>query len=153
MTDPFEEYDQKMWDLIRKYGWAVQYVMAGDDSPSFSYSIGLSAIPAPELITFALSPPVAQAILNDIAKTIRDGKRWKAGDRTDQFTAGGMELVFVDVADTTAHLTMANRMYVAAAPVPALQVVWPNTHGHYPWDLEWDMGPQVQPLLGTPPQT
>ncbi|MGV8847815.1 DUF4262 domain-containing protein [Tessaracoccus sp.] len=153
MSDPFDEYDQKILDLIHEHGWAIQGVFPTKpgDGAGFAYTVGLSGLPAPELIIVGLPPEVAQGILNDIAATVRDGKRWRAGDRSKDFVVGGLELAFIDVDDTSEHLGVANRTYPQAAPVPALQVVWPDTHGRFPWEPSWGMGPTVQPLYGTPP--
>lgn len=152
MSDPFEEYDQKLMDIVHEYGWAVQYVMADKDHPSFSYTVGMSTFNAPELLIFGIPADTARNILNDMGAAVRDGKRFKSGDRTTEFLANGMELAFIQVDDSTQDLTMANRMFIAAAPVPALQVVWPDKGGRYPWELGWDMGPVIQPLRGTPPE-
>jgi hypothetical protein len=56
----------------------------------------------------------------------------------------------IEVADSSQHLLGANRMYRAAGgpPIPALQLVWADDAGRFPWDDAYIS--DGQPLLGTP---
>ena len=153
MTTPeqLERYEENLLELILKYGWAIQHERGRGGVPGFSYTVGLCGFNAPEMVIFGLEPTVSQIILNAIADGVRDGKRWVSGDRTGAFLVGGRELAFIDVANSLPDLIMANRTYLTAVPVPALQVVWPDRGGAFPWELGWALGPQAQPLRGPAP--
>ena len=57
-------------DNIEKYGVAI---MGVGDNPSFSYTIGLVEPFGFEIITVGLPPRIAQIILNDIHKSMKEG--------------------------------------------------------------------------------
>jgi len=149
--EQLERYEENLLELIWKYGWAIQHERGRGITPGFSYTVGLCGLSAPELVIFGLEPNVSQLILNTVAASVRDGKRWVCGDRSRAFLAGGRELAFINVANSLPDLIMANRTYLTAVPVPALQVTWPDRGGAFPWELGWTLGPEVQPLRGPAP--
>jgi hypothetical protein len=53
-------------------------------------------------------------------------------------------MAFMAVQDTI-ELTAVERVY---GHVDALQLVWPNASGIFPWQPVYGLRPSVQPLLG-----
>jgi hypothetical protein len=136
-----DAYDRKVAGLIEQYGMFVQGVLpdgSGDPSePGFCYTVGLSAVDHPEFIVFSLPPEIAQTILNDLGFRILRGEVTVAAGDTIHQLVRNYPVRLVEVTDTTEHLTMANRFYSGPGlPVRALQVVFPDDAGRWPWEAE-----------------
>lgn len=121
---------------IEEFGWAVQTVGAccsvpgckGGDAgePEFGYTVGLTRYDGhPELIITGLAQMETGHPLN--------------------------LLVAVDPRASIEYLRHANELYRCPGrpPLPALQVVWPDCWGRYPWDAGCHVA-DLQPLLGVP---
>ena len=70
--------------------------------------------------------------------------------------ADGLEVVFLPVAlpAYNEYLGYANWFYAdLPAPYPALQMVWPDPNGVFPWQPGYDARfRRAQPLLGEAPE-
>lgn len=145
-----DEYDRKAMETISRHGWMVQGVGAGEDSPGFHYTVGLTLERHPEIITFGLPYQMGGTILNSVADLLRSGKRIEHGSiRRDVIQNFPVEFVRVDEEQSRDHLTMAHRLLSGGVtPVVALQMVWPDAQGRFPWDEGFDYGDAI-PLLGT----
>jgi hypothetical protein len=135
--------------LIDKHGWAVRHVGAGTEpgEAAFSYTIGLTALGHPEVIVTGLPFDHAQIFLNNIGFDVRDGKRFRPGDTTEDLTEPGKPVAFIAVEDTSG-LTAVVEVY---GSVIAVQMVWPDSAGHLPWVEGYPNPPEAQPLLGPAP--
>ena len=65
---------QAVWNkvntIIDAHGWAVLSVGASKETPTYTYTIGLSKRGYPELLVMGLTPSVAQPVLNAISQRI-----------------------------------------------------------------------------------
>jgi hypothetical protein len=69
---------------IQSYGLHILKVTGDDEWPEFAYTVGLfHSFNHPEVIVLGLPGETAQAILNNLADVIRSGKRFAAGDQSD----------------------------------------------------------------------
>jgi hypothetical protein len=133
-------------DLLRanmlEHGWAVQFVE--DNRTPYAYTIGLHDCGLPELLVTGVSPQRAQRLLNNVARiAIRDDAPMP-GDRI-QLPAGPLlEIVTVDHPD--AHMNMAVAFY--GPELRALQLVWADGRGRWPWAASFSDGRARQPVLG-----
>jgi hypothetical protein len=132
--------------MIAKYGWAVQGVFGSDNSPPFSYTVGLSAKGYPEIIMFGLPMEIAHRFLNDMGR---------------RFTNSGVPALDTDLDDVAegfpARLVPAPRseadqyMYAVLHRFPdytALQLVWPDKNRRWPWDSGFEPSlVKQQPVL------
>lgn len=122
---------------IREYGTHVTGVGAGDGEPTFAYTTGLSAHDGhPEFVIYGLDMRIAQKLLNDLSATVLDGtERYGHGDWVDRLVANGIAVRLITVTDSSTDLTVANALFRedGAPPVPALQVVFPDKGGLWPW--------------------
>ncbi len=135
--------------LVRQFGWAVQDVDAGpdpDDVPC-SYTVGLTAMGHPELVVVGLPSSAAHDYLYLAVEAVRLGRRFEAGMRTEALTGSNAPVVFVEAVDTS-RLTAVGEIY---GTVEALQLVWPDSSGHLPWEGDYRNPPGTQPLLGPLP--
>lgn len=152
--DRFLAYQQRILDTIAKHGVMLQGVFPHPDeeepSPEFVYTIGLTIYKEhPEIITFGLPFEVASVVLNDMARQVREGRVYHAGEVLDDVFVD-LDAMLIQVADpTTPHLTQAYNLW--EDDLTALQLVSPDSQGRYPWEEGYDIDPRVQPLLGQAP--
>jgi hypothetical protein len=135
------DYLDEVRGKISRTGWAVQYV----ESPQmpFAYTVGLSQYEVPELLMTNVSPQRALRVLNGAAEHLRRGAQLTAGQ---QFTLCGcpmLEVVEVDHPDV--HMTYAVALY---GPIRALQLVWADGRGRWPWASDFCDREGRQPVLG-----
>ncbi len=144
---------QNAWqrDTIRRHGWAITAVFGGEEHPPFAYTVGLSGFGGhPELIITGLPPESCGRLLNDYGERVRAGERLQAGDFVFD-AAAGLPLRLIEVTDSLqAEMLDANALYRVPGrrPIPALQVVWSDRSGHFPWEPGYCVPTWIQPLLG-----
>jgi hypothetical protein len=140
---------------VEQYGWYVMLVPKDDEGPGFAYSIGLHKnFDHPEIIIFGLDLKVMWAMINEIGAQVKTGKHYE----TEKIYFGLIEkygCVFEPVAERyyAEYFGYANWFY-KGTDFPALQCVWPDKAGLYPWHE--DFNPEwlaAQPLLGTGDET
>ena len=150
--DEFDEVLSRQDEHIDRVGWSVTVVLPTDDDPGapFAYTVGLTEHGFPELVIAGLAPPIAQALLNDLAGRVYDqATRFRHGQRVADLLAG-YDAVIVDGAATEALYPGAAYARYGTDRVRLQQVVWPDRHGRFPWDRGYTHGPQAQPLIGRP---
>jgi hypothetical protein len=137
-----EDYLAELRQTMLESGWAVQYV-EGDRMP-FAYTIGLTRYGLPELLVTGVAPRRAARMLNTLGKRAVNGERPQPGTRIALPAGPLVEMVEVDHPDV--HLTFADVMF--GDEVTALQVVWVDSRGRWPWAAGFDDGRGTQPVLG-----
>jgi Domain of unknown function (DUF4262) len=132
-------------DLLRakvlEHGWATQYVE--DNRTPYAFTIGLHEHGLPELLVTGVSPPRAVRLLNSVARIATRDYAPMPGDRIELPAGPLLEVVSVDHPD--AHMNMAVALY---GPISALQLVWADGRGRWPWAADFSDGRGRQPVLG-----
>jgi len=146
-----EIIDQELLDDIKEYGLQVLHVMADEEGPGFSYSIGLfKSYGHPEIIMIGLKQQLAHTLINNMAYDIKEGKVFTPFE----YEAGILDdfdcyLIEVDKSNYDAYVGQAQRYYDGDG-FPLLQCVYPTVKGIYPWEDEWpESVKDLQPLLGS----
>lgn len=137
---------------IDKVGWSVTAVMPTPDdlTPPFAYTVGMTEHGYPELIIAGLDAMTAHHLLNDMARRIFDrAERFTDGQHIHDLIAG-YDAVLVDGAATEALHPGSTYARYGADRVRLQQIVWPDPHGHFPWDRDYTYDPTKQPLLARP---
>ncbi|WP_445167784.1 DUF4262 domain-containing protein [Mycolicibacterium sp. Dal123E01] len=138
-----EEYLEELRATIQDHGWAVQYVES-EKRPS-AYTVGLHQRGLPEMLMTGLTADVSCRVLNSIAHMIVDDGVELAPamhiDFEDRFL---IEVVQVEHPDV--HMRFAVELF--GPNFPALQLVWADNMGRFPWAAGWDHGRRRQPVLG-----
>lgn len=138
-----DDYLEILRETIRGHGWAVQYVE--DDRAPFAYTIGLHDVGLPELLMTGLAPLPTHRLLNSLAHAmVDDGTVYAPGMHIDYQDEFLLEVVEVEHPD--AHLNFA--IALCGPDVRALQLVWADSRGRWPWDGRWGYGRRRQPVLG-----
>ena len=134
---------------IATYGWMVMRINADARGPGFAYTIGLEqTLSHPEIIVVGLSMDIAHGVLNDAGADIRRGETFIAG-RTYSNVLDTYDVTFRVVPEYqfSAYLGHGCRFY-EDRPFRALQLIYPNRDGRWPWDPEAaDAFRDVQPVL------
>lgn len=148
LCDHPEKTRAEYFDLVRakiaEYGWFVQYVE--HHRHPWAYTIGLHLQGLPELLVTGLTPKSALWLLNTAAKrVVRDGRVPAAGERLSLPARTRVELVAVE--QPHAHMGLA--IGIEGPDIAAMQLVWADGRGGWPWAPGFDEGRRPQPVLGS----
>jgi hypothetical protein len=136
-----EDYFDLLAMQIRKEGWTVQYI---EGRNPFAYTIGLHDYGLPELLVTGISPQRALRLLNAVARDAMGGRVITPGEQIALRAGPLVEIVEVDHPD--AHLKFA--IAFGGPEVRALQLVWADGRGRWPWAPGFCDGRTRQPVLG-----
>lgn len=128
---------KKIEDAIRENGVCIIFTR-GDVAGTMlnmAYTIGLADIGHPEVFVFALSAESAHGILNDVAKRAREGALL-VNERLLELASMPITLKPVEPAVAADYIVQANVR--AGRDLPALQLVWPDPEGRFPWEKDFD---------------
>lgn len=138
---------------VEQYGLHVIKVGEEDDSPTFAYTVGLHhTFGHPEVIMVGLGLDMMHHVLNDLADSLREGRRYSPGDVSDEFLEG-YPVTFRTVPERQydAYLGWANWFNDDRA-YPAMQMIYPDRERRWPWDEGTSEGfRQNQPVLELEP--
>lgn len=137
-----EDYLAELRETMLRHGWAVQYVE--NERRPFAYTVGLTRYGLPELLITGVAPRRAARLLSTVAQRAVDGDRPAPGMTVD--LAAGPFVEMVEVKHPDVHLVFAIAMF--GEEVTALQVVWADSRGRWPWSPGFDDGRGTQPVLG-----
>jgi hypothetical protein len=148
-----DRYFASVLDLIDKHGWAIQGVIATPETPSptFTYTVGLTAQDFPELLCIGLSSTTGGQLLNHIAHYVEDRKLTVPNVRLKHMLGADGEFDVVVIAASaptvqSEYVTVAKRLY-PLSEVRVWQVIIPDLAGRFPWEPGYDM-PHDFPVLG-----
>jgi len=119
-------------DAVTRHGWSALWVSGSLD---FAYTVGLShTFGAPELVMFGLGGEDMASWLNAAVELGRD-KGWPPLNEPYDGVIDGFETQLREV-----HPSWYRALFGAALgfyrgiAMPFHQLVWPDRHGHWPWD-------------------
>ena len=137
-------YLQRLRDGVAERGWMVQGIESDGSYPPWAYTIGLSGYDLPELVVTGLPVEAAARLLNDSAARILDSSPPAAGERVS--LPGGTLIEVVALAEPSVHLVFAADLY--GPEIRALQLVYTDACGRWPWAPDYRDGLGGQPVLG-----
>jgi hypothetical protein len=137
-----DDYLDELRRTMQEHGWAVQYVES--DRIPFAYTVGLHDCGLPELLMTGVSRQRAIRLLNVVAKDMMGGRTLTPGQKIAVTSGPLVELV--EVANPDAHMTWA--VAFGGQGVRALQLVWADGRGRWPWAAAFSDGRGRQPVLG-----
>ena len=131
-----DENEQRVIDDVRRAGWHLVAVENESDHPGFVYSVGLyHTFQQPEIIIFGLDSAAAMCeFINHVGDEMRRGASFEDWDESRQLVNGHCCMFrSVERELYAEYLGMAAWFY-EGLDFPALQGVWPDTSGSYPWE-------------------
>lgn len=146
------EPDQKILEDIERFGCSVMHIMAEDDLPPFAFSMGISkTLGAPEVIVVGLKQPLAHAVVNEYNRRVKSGETFIAGEKYQGFI-GDFEVLAASVHPSNFEEYLGYNLWLYQGQhFEVLQLIYPSTSGHWPWEptaSEWFRA--WQPLLSEP---
>lgn len=140
-----DQQDRMITQIVRRHGWAVQFVSGEDTAPSLAYTVGLFGLNHPELIVFGLDYSSALALLNYMGSKVRENSDLSPGDVVRW--EGTDTRVRIDTLAHPAELLFAANRYFQRpdeASVPALQLTW-DIDGAFPGEAGYSKPDWLQP--------
>jgi hypothetical protein len=140
-----DEQERKAIEDIRKRGVHLLHVFDSEgNDPEFSYTVGLwHTHHHPEVIIVGLKEDLRHILLNNLNHEIGKGRVFTDGlsatDVLDGYTCYFQELP----KDLYREYLGWDRWFYGGDEFEAVQMLWPNIHGVYPWDknasenLQW----------------
>jgi Domain of unknown function (DUF4262) len=138
---------------IEKYGVHIVQVRSENDIPGWSYTLGLyQRLRKPEVIVVGLEADVAQHLLNEVARRMRDGKDFHEGCRAKGLLEG-VDCELRQIEQRWIRQTMGWATWLHDGDeFPVLQCVYPDLKNRFPWEEEFDTDWRGrQPLLFSTP--
>lgn len=138
------DYLDQMRQTIARCGWAVQGVERDRIHPPWAYTVGRTAHRRPELVVTGMALGRATRLLNDVAAHVLHAQAPLPGEQIP--LRGGPTVEIVELPEPTAHLETALDLY--GTGLRALQLVWADDRGSWPWERGHRAGRGGQPVLG-----
>jgi hypothetical protein len=136
----------RMAGLVEEYGWATQSVAGDRVHPPWAYTVGLTLRGQPELVVTGVRAPEAGDLLNEFAEgVVHHDEVLSPGEVLR--CPHGTEMEVVELPHPDAHLVTAVALFPGVR-LRALQIVWSDDRGHWPWDVGFRGNRGGQPVLG-----
>lgn len=129
MSSATDNYLDRCRELIAKHGHMIQSILPSENSPSWSYTIGLARTLGFEIVVFGLPQDVASSLLNPLAERLR-AQPIHDGEPIERIANTPLRLL--TCAGTASQLRVATALGMAPERVRVLQ--WPDTAGRFPGD-------------------
>jgi hypothetical protein len=130
--------------VLEHHPWVVIGVHEERCRPPYSYTLGLTDRELPELVITGLPHKQAADVLTRAAWDVLGGEALAPGKRIR--TVDGLRAEVVEVAEPGAHLDVAVGLY--GLQLAAVQIVYTDQRGRWPWDRRFRDGRGGQPVLG-----
>ncbi|MFP1132136.1 DUF4262 domain-containing protein [Asticcacaulis excentricus] len=128
----FSDYERKIVRCVREYGWFATSVLADQEGPDFTYSIGFEAtVSQPEIIMFSIKH--GHDFLGDIYSLMKNGKTFEPGIRVPEILRN-LDVVFLPVDKRFySEYPLSARWFYGHENFALWQMVWPDHSGFFPW--------------------
>jgi len=138
------DYIAHVREILETHCFMVQGVQRGRYRPAYAYTLGLTSHDRPELAVTGLSYARAVDVLSGSAEHLLHAEAPRPGEVVP--LVGGPVIEIVQVAEPTAHFPVAVELF--GPKIQALQLVYADDRGHWPWDVGFRGGRGGQPVLG-----
>ncbi len=140
LRDAEDSSDAKLLGDVANHGWHVVQISEEPGSPQFAFSVGLYyQFLQPEILIMGIDLTKSAQILNDFGEAMRSGRKIIPG-RYDDFVEGyEIELAPIDLSFYEEYLGYATWFYRSLPqPYPAMQCIWPDKAGLFPYEVGYD---------------
>jgi hypothetical protein len=129
---------------LEEHCWVVIGVRGDRYRAPYSYTVGLTSHGRPEIVVTGMRQQRAADLLNGAAAHLLHTDPPAAGERVQLIDGPLIEIV--SVTQPSAHLYVAAEL--CGPDLRALQLVYADDRGHWPWDRGFRGGRGGQPVLG-----
>lgn len=120
---------------IEERGYDFQFVLPGEDSPPYIYTVGLSeTFHHPEIYLVGLPPEHAAPLIDDIVVRIAAGERFDQPTYVEDLIQFDMPVR--PMTDATVAEHAGTGWEVLGGPFKAVQLFYPDKSGFVPWEPE-----------------
>lgn len=140
LPEPEDDSDRKLLSDVSQFGWHVVGIHEEENSPRFAFSVGLYyQYLHPEIMIMGLPHEVAHKLLASVQNIIHQGgfiQPWSAVEEIASFPLMAVPIHFDHYKE---HLGYGMWFYRSLPePFPAIQLVWPDKGGVFPWQEGYD---------------
>ncbi|PUZ25362.1 hypothetical protein DCC81_13770 [Chitinophaga parva] len=139
MNDP--NFREELKAAVTQHGWVVVPMLGNEQDalPDFAHTIGLwGNFRHPEILVMGLPGEAAQALLHRLSSMVKEGKQLPVhADITGVIEDLPVRLLPVDASNIPDFFGAAAIQYDGFT-FPALQMVWADKAGKWPWEREFD---------------
>lgn len=138
-----DPYLAKCHKIIEEVGWVAQGVIGDEKTASWVYSVGFVTFGMPEVAIVGLDPRQGTQLLHNVfaqraivapARIAEEGLQGMLDGVLEGY-AGWMRRCSND--DPDYPFSIAHRIH-ERRDFPAMQFVWPDAEGRFPWNDGWD---------------
>lgn len=140
---------------VRDEGWTGIYTPFDGHPIEYGYTVGLTeTFGFPEAVILGVGPAVANQAFAALAGLLRTGRAPALHQPVDVGLTFPVVLRPIPPATARLHLKVANAFYEGRRAYSAVQLVWPDAEGRFPWEAGHQVIGSYQPLLspGPPPE-
>ncbi len=129
-----DKNEQKALDDIKNHGCHILQVLAEEDHPPWSYSIGIATnFQKPDLCVIGLKEPIAKFVINKYVSMLKQDENFLPGKLYSGFLEG-FDVCFEEVAKKYYKDYFGwGHWYYNGDEFRMRQLVFPTTSGIYPW--------------------
>lgn len=129
---------------IKDDGFHITGVFGSQTSSPFAYTIGLEqSYGHPELLITGIDPQIGQWFIRRLVERINIGESLSTDSPHKGLTKFPLHLREVDTERASRdHMLGAENYYGGPSEFRALQIVYPDPKGRYPWDAGYHFPPQ-----------
>jgi hypothetical protein len=148
--EPLIEQADAIAKQVRQFGWSVATIHEGDAAlrAPFAYSIGMSgSFGAPEISITGLPGAIAVRIINMLGERARKGDALVAEMIIDGLLEGDYKCMLKKVSAQGRQKFGLALAHYGNLDFDALQCVWPDRMGKFPWEEGYSLKKFDQPFL------
>ncbi len=133
--EPLDEGDLTLLAAVGLRGWHVVLVASDEEEPGYGFTVGLfHRFDHPEVALFGVAQEELRAALDRLGERIAGGERFDAGQVVEDLLPR-RAVTFRRMAGRHCREYMGYAAwYHGGARFPALQCVWADPEGRFPWD-------------------
>jgi hypothetical protein len=143
ITDPplkMTAYEIDLIGRVRNYGWQTTSVGASDnDAPAFSYTTGFwLTADAPEVIVFDFPSNLSHDVFGHMMKQVQSGQHFPTGKPIEGILSNEVVYLFPVKPEVGVQYLRSSTWFYRLNKFPAVQLVWADRAGLFPWDVKFD---------------
>lgn len=146
-----DDHDRKLLSDVESVGWHVLCINGDASGPAYCFSVGLYyTFKHPEILVIGLEHPVANKLINLAGGYISQGKIYDPELLEDDLLEGfSCAFIPISIENYQKYFGYAIWFYrQLKQPFPAIQLVWPDKQGRFPWERGYnEQFSTLQPLL------